>query len=138
MPPDVLVLSMLMPRSSPIERIALPATLLISFWRNDERALFIVNWLVLPSVRYMPEASMVTATLLRPSVVSVLSWSLMVMSLGASIMNSRPRLLSVWVSLTPQSKSTARLLLPSLTVVLTLSVAVMCSCGFMGSPVNSM
>ena len=81
---------------------------------------------------------MVTATLLRPSVVSVLSWSLMVMSLGASIMNSRPRLLSVWVSLTPQSKSTARLLLPSLTVVLTLSVAVMCSCGFMGSPVNSM
>ena len=139
LPSLVMELSMLMPRSRPMERMALPAILLISPCRNELRAEFIENDDVLPSVRYMPEASIVTAIFPRPSSLMVFSSSWIDMSLGASMRNSIPGDDSVFDSFTPQVKSTTRPMpVPSFTVAFTASVAVMFSVGSMGSPVNSM
>ena len=94
--------------------------------------------LVLPSARYMPVVSMVTASLPRCSRPMACSSLWIIMSSGASRVNSTPMLLRVWVIFTPQSKSTLRPApLEPETVALVRSVAVMLSVGFMGSPVNS-
>ena len=61
------------------------------------------------------------------------------MSSGASRVNSKPMSSSVFVMMTPQSKSTLRPTpLLAETAVLTCSVAVMFNVGFIGGPVNSM
>ena len=52
---------------------ALPVRLLISLSRKALSALFIIEPLVLPSERYMPVVSMVTAILLRCSTERALS-----------------------------------------------------------------
>ena len=90
------------------------------------------------SVRYMPVVSMVTAIFPRSSVDMLCNSPRMVLSSGASMMNSNPMSLRVLVMMTPQSKATLRLVPPSLpTVALVCSVAVMLSRGFIGLPVNS-
>ena len=125
-------------RSSPIERMADPAMLLISDWRKELSAAFIVKPLVFPSARYMPDASMVMAIFPRSSSLMALSSSRTALSVGASMTKASPRLFSVCDSFTPQTKSTGRpLVSPSPTVALTFSVAVMWSVGLYTSPVNS-
>ena len=127
-----------MPNDRSRVRSALPVILPISLLRNELRAEFMEK-LPVPSARYMPVVSMVTANFPRWSTPMACSSLCSCMSSGASSVNSRPMSLSVLVILTPQSKSTLRptpLLLE--TVALVRSVAVMFSVGFMGSPVNSM
>ena len=135
-PEASVVLSRPMLRSSVFR--ALPVMLLISLCRKELSAEFMEKPLVLPSARYMPVVSMVTASLPRCSVLMEASSLLTALSSGALMMNSSPMSLSVRVMTTPQSKATLRLWLPSLlTAALVRSVAVMLSRGFMGSPVNS-
>ena len=115
-----------------------PVMLLISLCRNELRAAFMENLLVLPLARYMPVVSIVTAILPRSSADIEVRSLLTVLSSGASMMNCRPMSLSVLVMTTPQSKATLRLAPSSSpTVALVRSVAVMFSRGFIGSPVNS-
>ena len=96
------------------------------------------NLPVLPSARYMPVVSIVTAILPRSSVDIAESSELTTLSSGASMVNCRPISLRVLVMTTPQSKATLRPMpLSSVTVALVRSVAVRFSRGFMGSPVNS-
>ena len=115
-----------------------PVMLLISLCRNELSAVFMDSPLVLPSARYMPVVSMVTASLPRSSADMLCSSLLMALSSGAEMMNCSPMSFSVLVMTTPQSNVTNRPWLPSvLTDALVRSVAVMSSRGFMGSPVNS-
>ena len=74
-PLAIIVLSMLMPTSSPMVRMAEPAMLLISVCKYELKALFIENADGLASVRYMPDTNMVTATLPLPSTDMVFSSS---------------------------------------------------------------
>ena len=76
MPPAALVeLSTDIPISKPMERMAVPAMLLISELRKEVRALFMENELVLPLARYIPDANMVMAILPRSSTLIALSSS---------------------------------------------------------------
>ena len=88
--------------------------------------------------KYMPEASMVTASLERSSTLLELSFPCMSWSSGACMINSTPGLGKRLDSRTPASKSTILPFpVPSDTLVRTRSVAVMLSVGVVGSPVNS-
>ena len=58
--------------------------------RKAESAEFIEKLDVLPSARYMPVVSIATACLPRSSTVMAWSWLWMVMSSGASMVNSSP------------------------------------------------
>ena len=140
MAPAALVeLSTDIPTSTPTERIAEPAILLISELRNEVKALFMENELVFPLARYMPEASIVMAIFPRSSILIVFSSSCKVASFGEETINWMPGLFNVCESFTPQMKSTERPVpCPSFTVVLTFSVAVMFRVGLNGSPLNSM
>ena len=119
-------------------RSALPVILLISLFRNALRAEFMEKAPVLPSARYMPVVSIVTASFPRCSVPMACNSPCISISSGASRVNSRPMSLSVFVIFTPQSNVTLRPtpLAPD-TVALVRSVAAIFSAGFMGSPVNS-
>ena len=91
MAPAALVeLSTDIPTSTPTERIAEPAILLISELRKEVRALFMENELVLPLARYMPEASIVMAILPRSSTLIVFSSSCKVASFGEEMINWMP------------------------------------------------
>ncbi len=126
-----------MPTERSRVRSALPEMLLISFCRNELRASFMENEERLLSERYMPVVSIVTATLPRSSVDMACSSLSMVMFSGASMMNSSPMLLSVWLIATPQLKVTDCVVPSTVALALVSSVAVMLSFGFMSSPVNS-
>ena len=128
-----------MPTLMSMDFIALLVMLFISLCRNELSALFIENPPVLPSARYIPVVSMVTAALPRCSTLMAASSFFIVMSSGASRVNSSPMSCSVFVTFTPQSKSTVRLLPDSEpTFAFTRSVAVMFRRGFITLPVNSM
>ena len=115
-----------------------PVMLLISLCRKELRAVFMEKPAVLPSARYMPVVSIVTAILPRSSFDKAESSLLTALSSGASMMNSSPMSLRVLVMTTPQSKDTfLPMPLSSVTLALVRSVAVMFNRGFMGSPVNS-
>ena len=116
---------------------ALPAMLFISDCRNELRAEFIENFEVLPSERYMPVVSIVTASLPRSSGDFMLNSSDMVWFSGASIMNSSPMSFSVFDSFMPVRNVTMWLTPSMFTLAFTVSLAVMCSRGFIISPVHS-
>ena len=119
--------------------MAVPAILLISELRKEVRALFIENELVEPLARYIPDASIVMAILPRSSTLIEFNSSCTVWSFDAEMINWIPGFSKVWLSFTPQMKSTERPLpSPSFTVVLMSSVAVMLRVGLNGSPVNWM
>ena len=133
-------LSILAVKSSPIELRALPVIELTCVCRKLANApLMAVLALaeLLPS-KYIPDANIVTASFERSSTLFVLRIFCISWSSGAVIINSTPSLGNCLVRLTPHSKST---ILPSPapldTLVLTFSVAVILSVGFIGSPVNS-
>ena len=71
-------------------RMAVPAMLLISELRNEVRAVFIENELVVPLARYIPEASIVMAILPRSSTLIEFNSSWMVWSLDAEMINWIP------------------------------------------------
>ena len=125
-------------KSSPIDLRALPVILFISLCINEARAPLIAELALLPSPRYIPDASIDTASFPRSSVLFVFSSLLICISSGASMINSIEGEESVCVRLTPHSKSTILPCAePSETLLLSLSVAVMLSVGLKGSPVNS-
>lgn len=76
-------------------RMAVPAMLLISELRNEVRAVFIENELVVPLARYIPEASIVMAILPRSSTLIEFNSSWMVWSLDAEMINWIPGFSSV-------------------------------------------
>ena len=120
---------------------ALPAMLVISLCRNEFRALLASKPPDLPvpppSPRYMPVASMATASFPRSSLDMATSWFWMEASSGASRVNSSPMFSSELVMATPTSKLTDRGTSFSVTVERTRSVATMFMLGFIGFPVNS-
>lgn len=127
------------PKLTSSERSALPVIWLIWLFRKALSAEFMENELVLPSARYMPVVSMATACLARSSLDMLCSWLCSVMSSGASMMNSRPMLESIWLTTTPQVNTATRPPDASPpTVALVCSVAVRWRAGSMGSPRNSM
>ena len=119
-------------------RSAFPVILLISLFKNELRAEFIVKALVFPSARYMPVVSMDTASFPLCSLLIACSSPCRAMSSGESRVNSNPISLSVLVMMTPQSKSMLLPIPPAFaTVAFVLSIALMFKVGFIGSPVNS-
>ena len=122
-----------------IDCMALLVMLFISLCKNELSALFIEKPPVLPSARYMPVVSIVTAIFPLCSTLMAASSFFNVMSSGASRVNSRPMSCSVLVTFTPQSNSTVRLLPDSEgTFAFTCSVAAMFRRGFITLPLNSM